>query len=1087
MSEKKMNARILHKHDTEANWNKATGFIPKEGELIIYDVDNNHSKPRFKVGDGKKSVIDLPFAGINLHGVEFKDNSMNIPYKENYDETGTIGLGTYEYTIQSDNDLIVKLNDDYNNYNAPLLTMRAIERGVGSSFETTLGDNASEWFEQGIDENGGDISYSRFITNIRGTDIDLRASVSQYDDIDRMITPDNPAIKITADGIGWATAASIIDIEGLQINIKANDRSGGTKEAIKISTTYDIDEGTRSQVEAFGEFYYNGKEVATKEDITNATSNVVTSVNGKSGPDVVLTAKDINGALTKADFHGVEFEEGSITIPAHETFNEFGDSLKAPYNVNSNGELNVNVYSDYDAKYINVLSAYNNEIDPGATIVLGSGRSEDSVITNIIGSEINLKVNDTNAIDIRTDDPGDDFATININGELLYNGNEVATKADLNNIDIPEVNLDNVLPKNGEVDGIDIRFKNIYTEGDAYSVIQTAGDGIVFGYDGGFRGMAPLGDKETVVSGRHTTIEVVTEEPVLGPVSCPAINVEVDPETTGYGDPSAITKISGKLLYNDKEVATVDDISEGYELIEEDTHEKRVTIKGAVTEGVNTGVYVTGDSAGINDLIGSHIEGYSTTNGANLFPTGASANDVISEWEGSSNKGFSLVAGMGSHVEGINNLVVAEGAHAEGNQNLVQGNYSHAEGRDTVAGSNELDEEGNAIAWFAHAEGVGTQALGRASHSEGDNTIAGGRSSHAEGCNTTASDHYTHAEGYGTKATKGYAHAEGQNTSAIATAAHAEGSQTTASSPRAHAEGYVTTASGGNAHAEGARTQATGSNSHAEGEYTEAKGDYTHAEGRYTIAGGRLTHAEGYKTEVYGENSHIEGLSSNRASSMVSNLTLDTDENTIKTAWESNKFALVLTHNAHGEGRDNLVFGECSHAEGRNNIAGNKTSGWYAHAEGKNTMATGNASHSEGINTEATGAVSHAEGSNTTASGDWSHSEGADTQATNVYAHAEGYGTIASAEASHASGYNTRANEPAQFVCGSCNADENSALFIVGASKDPNNRTNCFSTGTTAEGEAYLKVGDTQLTESQLQSLLALLDRPYYNGEVTVE
>lgn len=354
------------------------------------------------------------------------------------------------------------------------------------------------------------------------------------------------------------------------------------------------------------------------------------------------------------------------------------------------------------------------------------------------------------------------------------------------------------------------------------------------------------------------------------------------------------------------------------------------------------------------------------------------------------------------------------------------------------------------------------------------NNVASGDYSVAEGSVTTASDHYAHAEGYGTKATKGYAHAEGQNTTASATAAHSEGNQTIASGARAHAEGYVTTASGGNSHAEGARTQAIGSNSHAEGEYTEAKGDYAHAEGRNTIAGGRLSHAEGYKTEVYGEDAHIEGLSTNRASSIVSNLTLDTDENAIKNAWNNDKFALVLNHHAHGEGRDNLVFGECSHAEGRNNIAGNKTSGWYAHAEGKNTTATGNASHSEGINTKATGAISHAEGSNTTASGDWSHSEGAETQATNVYAHAEGYGTVASAEASHASGYNTIANKPAQFVCGSCNADDPTAMFIVGASESKSSRKNCFSSGYDGS-DFYLKIGSTKITEAQLKKLLNLI------------
>lgn len=59
MAEAKL--RIKLKHDTEANWLKATTFKPLEGELIIYDVDSAHSAPRFKVGDGVKVVGDLLF------------------------------------------------------------------------------------------------------------------------------------------------------------------------------------------------------------------------------------------------------------------------------------------------------------------------------------------------------------------------------------------------------------------------------------------------------------------------------------------------------------------------------------------------------------------------------------------------------------------------------------------------------------------------------------------------------------------------------------------------------------------------------------------------------------------------------------------------------------------------------------------------------------------------------------------------------------------------------------------------------------------------------------------------------------------
>ena len=56
------NARIQQKHDVEANWLKATTFIPKAGELIIYDVDSNNAAPRFKVCDGETVVSNLPFS-----------------------------------------------------------------------------------------------------------------------------------------------------------------------------------------------------------------------------------------------------------------------------------------------------------------------------------------------------------------------------------------------------------------------------------------------------------------------------------------------------------------------------------------------------------------------------------------------------------------------------------------------------------------------------------------------------------------------------------------------------------------------------------------------------------------------------------------------------------------------------------------------------------------------------------------------------------------------------------------------------------------------------------------------------------------
>ena len=61
MADKVLNSRIIHKHDTEANWLKAINFTPLQGELIVYDVDDDHDYERFKIGDGTTNVAILPF------------------------------------------------------------------------------------------------------------------------------------------------------------------------------------------------------------------------------------------------------------------------------------------------------------------------------------------------------------------------------------------------------------------------------------------------------------------------------------------------------------------------------------------------------------------------------------------------------------------------------------------------------------------------------------------------------------------------------------------------------------------------------------------------------------------------------------------------------------------------------------------------------------------------------------------------------------------------------------------------------------------------------------------------------------------
>ena len=76
-----VNTRIKLKRDTTSNWNNAVGFIPLQGEVIIYTdyqtkswtveeygetVTKTVNIPGLKIGDGLAYVQDLPFVDEEL-------------------------------------------------------------------------------------------------------------------------------------------------------------------------------------------------------------------------------------------------------------------------------------------------------------------------------------------------------------------------------------------------------------------------------------------------------------------------------------------------------------------------------------------------------------------------------------------------------------------------------------------------------------------------------------------------------------------------------------------------------------------------------------------------------------------------------------------------------------------------------------------------------------------------------------------------------------------------------------------------------------------------------------------------------------
>ncbi len=76
-----MDARIKVKHDTTEHWNNARGFIPLQGEIIVYDdyetktytveeygeqVTKTVYIPNIKIGNGNAYVQDIAFVNDDL-------------------------------------------------------------------------------------------------------------------------------------------------------------------------------------------------------------------------------------------------------------------------------------------------------------------------------------------------------------------------------------------------------------------------------------------------------------------------------------------------------------------------------------------------------------------------------------------------------------------------------------------------------------------------------------------------------------------------------------------------------------------------------------------------------------------------------------------------------------------------------------------------------------------------------------------------------------------------------------------------------------------------------------------------------------
>ena len=239
-TEKKITSRIQQKHDVAANWAKATNFIPKKGEIIIYDAEYNASGEetqavRFKIGDGSKTVNNLPFAVI--------DYSSDIETLEQKVANNSTAIGALQENT------VPKTRKINNKALSSDITLGAADVGVN---ETTFPGLKKTGTVTGVKMNGTTKTPSSGIVDI-GTVLTEHQSLDGKQD---KITSSNKLAASLVSGLATvATSGSYNDLANIPVINQDLTASGFTP----VANTYYRHTGTTTDTFTNGVIYlYNG-------------------------------------------------------------------------------------------------------------------------------------------------------------------------------------------------------------------------------------------------------------------------------------------------------------------------------------------------------------------------------------------------------------------------------------------------------------------------------------------------------------------------------------------------------------------------------------------------------------------------------------------------------------------------------------------------------------------------------------------------------------------------------------------------------------------------------------------------------------
>ena len=365
MAEKNFNnIRIVNKHDTEDNWLKATGFTPKQGELIVYDIDSNYSYERIKIGDGVQNVNALPFYAGSWE--DLADKPFGV-------ETILNRTTMHETTIDNTS---VASNERYLGYDISdledknvIVTVNGVEYesicewdGTSGGYRIVLGDDIHEVYQAATEFNST-------IDNLEAITYEVKIEVVEATEtvvtLDEKYIPDTIARVSDVDEVK-ALVGDVSVSEQINTAIDEHTHSWNDLEdrpLVMESITITYDGSTDGYVTSAPVLYYKVSDfVLTNENIIGQSISLFNqgAVNTATiTEDMIMTLENTN-SFAISEFVICISEDNTI-------FNSYTLPEKGVYFANINGIYvaslgAVNVGPFFDEKYISSTIARREDI-----------------------------------------------------------------------------------------------------------------------------------------------------------------------------------------------------------------------------------------------------------------------------------------------------------------------------------------------------------------------------------------------------------------------------------------------------------------------------------------------------------------------------------------------------------------------------------------------------------------------------------------------------------------------------------------------------------------------------------------------------